>query len=247
MTSTYPATAADRERPSRALSSARVTLGILWRYYAPQSVIDVGCGAGAWMKAAAELGAERVQGLDGAGVTKEQAVVPFDQIRPLDLGQPFSLPETFDLAICVEAAGRLRPSRSVGFIKDLAKLARVVVFSAAAPCQDDGRHINAQWPEHWAALFRQEGYVALDFLRSQLWNNPEVDWWHAQNAILYVKEDHFLDLPSFQELRHHQVVRPLSLVHPALLEEAQQPTLQEACFKILPRSLWRAVSSRRER
>ena len=38
-------------------TSARVVLGMLYQHYVPQSVIDVGCGRGAWLAAAEALGA----------------------------------------------------------------------------------------------------------------------------------------------------------------------------------------------
>jgi len=44
----------DQVLPS--LESARVLLPHLWKYMQPRSVLDVGCGRGAWVAACHELG-----------------------------------------------------------------------------------------------------------------------------------------------------------------------------------------------
>ena len=48
-----------------SLRSAEALLGLLWQISQPRSVIDVGCGRGAWLAAAERLGAEVLTGLDG--------------------------------------------------------------------------------------------------------------------------------------------------------------------------------------
>ena len=54
--------------------SAAIVLGLLYEYYKPQSVIDVGCGPGAWLAAAESLGAITLKGLDGEWVIEEGSV-----------------------------------------------------------------------------------------------------------------------------------------------------------------------------
>jgi hypothetical protein len=63
-------------------------------------------------------------------------------------------------------------------------------------------HINEQWPEYWAKLFQKRGYRPVDRLRSRLWGCNDVEWWYAQNALLYVRADKFesLGLTTEQEV-----------------------------------------------
>src|SRR4051794_16945989 len=48
-----------------ALRSARIYVKHLWRFFQPASVLDVGCGRGAWLKACHELGTRKLMGFDG--------------------------------------------------------------------------------------------------------------------------------------------------------------------------------------
>jgi hypothetical protein len=47
-------------------------------------------------------------------------------------------------------------------------------------------------------------------LRVRLWEHPEVDWWYAQNGLLFVHEDVAEPAPTGA---------PLPLVHPQLFVE----------------------------
>ena len=54
-------------------------------------------------------------------------------------------------------------------------------------------------------------------LRARVWEDERVDWWYAQNALLYVREDRLAALGL------HPVERVLALVHPIhFLEVAER-------------------------
>ena len=53
-------------------NSAKEVLTLLYEYYRPQSVIDMGCGRGAWLAIAESLGSTKLKGLDGSWVKKEE-------------------------------------------------------------------------------------------------------------------------------------------------------------------------------
>jgi cyclopropane fatty-acyl-phospholipid synthase-like methyltransferase len=52
-------------RDEGSAASARVVLGLLYKFYRPQSVIDVGCGRGTWLAAAESLGSTTLSESDG--------------------------------------------------------------------------------------------------------------------------------------------------------------------------------------
>ena len=62
-----------------SLQSARRVLPHLLRLVAPRSIVDVGCGVGTWLKAAAELGVRDLAGLDGAYVDRALLQIPHEQ------------------------------------------------------------------------------------------------------------------------------------------------------------------------
>ncbi|KVR42929.1 hypothetical protein WK17_15675 [Burkholderia multivorans] len=94
----------------------------------------------------------------------------------------------FDLVMTLEVAEHLPFERAETFVGELTDCADVVLFSAATPYQYGVDHVNEQWPEFWATIFRARGFSCFDIFRDSIWNAPDVDWWYAQNTFLYVKD-----------------------------------------------------------
>jgi SAM-dependent methyltransferase len=181
----------------------------------PASVVDVGCGSGAWLRALAEEGVEDYLGLDGDYVSG-RLQIPADHFRATDIAGPLELPRRFDLVVCLEVAEHLPASTADTFVDSLVGLGDAVLFSAAIPYQGGVHHVNEQWPEYWATKFRARGYVALDPFRRRLWNDDQVDTWFAQNLVLYVTGRRAASEPRLgAELARSEGVL-LSLVHPRL-------------------------------
>jgi SAM-dependent methyltransferase len=168
--------------------SAEVVVPLAVDLVKPASVVDVGCGTGAWLAAFHSAGVQRVLGIDGDYIAREALHIPNESFISMDLAQPrdFSISETFDLAVSLEVAEHLPPSAAPQFVRSLTRLAPVVLFSAAVPGQTGTGHINERWPTYWAALFFQHGYAQLDPFRTRLWRDTRVAWWYRQNLFLYV-------------------------------------------------------------
>lgn len=172
-----------------------------------QSVIDVGCGEGWWGKAFQDTGCG-VLGIDGDYI--ENPVIDF---RPCDLSQ--SLPDlgTFDLAVSLEVAEHLDPSRAEGFIADLCRLAPVVLFSAAIPGQGGADHRNEQWPDYWVEKFEANGYECSGALRWEIWSDERVENWYRQNLIVATSTPQ-----HFPRLFDTPVAEVFPVVHPILFD-----------------------------
>lgn len=203
----------------QSLRSARNVLPRLFRTYRPSSVIDVGCGVGTWLRAALDLGVGVGLGLDGAYVESDQLVIPPELFLPADLAKPGLVDVVsgrqhphFDLVICLEVAEHLPFERSASLVDELCRLGDVVLFSAAIPFQHGTGHINEQWAEFWALHFRSRGFRCFDILRNQLWSHTGVDWWYAQNMLLFVKEGS----AAFERFPAEAMDGPLSRVHPMI-------------------------------
>jgi SAM-dependent methyltransferase len=194
-----------------SLSSARAVLPVLFRYSRPDSVVDVGCGLGPWLKAAIELGVTDAVGIDGEYVDTTGLLIPRANYRTLDLREPITLNRRFDLAISLEVAEHLPICRSESFVDDLVALSDVILFSAALPYQGGTNHINEQWLEFWALIFRKHGYVPCDLLRQEVWGNPNVEFWYSQNLVVFCTPQHARDAFPSESVA---LRRPLSHPHP---------------------------------
>ena len=214
----------------------------------PRSVVDVGCGRGAWLAACLRHGVRSGLGLDGPWVAPESLEVPSEVVRTVDLTRPLENGRAFDLAICLEVAHHLAPQAAETIVDTLISLAPVILFSASVPGQRGHHHLNEQWPSYWAAKFRARGFAAHDAVRPRLWNNPSVAWWYAQNSMLYIADAAELTPAARHELAASAVDEPLPLVHPGMLaaiEHLHARELEEARgLRQASRSLVAAVAGR---
>jgi SAM-dependent methyltransferase len=219
-------------------SSAAQVVPYLVSQFRPQSVVDVGCGIGTWAAEFRRQGVPVVIGIDGAYVDKSQLRIPESSFLSRDLERPLASLETFDLAISVEVAEHLSPSRASSFVEDLIRLAPVVVFSAAVPFQGGKNHVNEQWSSYWHSLFAAKGFRSIDCLRARFWNDPSVAVWYRQNMMVYASEDRAQQFASLGQ------AMPVDVVHPELFQNKMiQPPLK-VILKGLPGAFKRALELR---
>jgi glycosyltransferase involved in cell wall biosynthesis len=197
-----------------SLRSARAVLPILFEFRKPASVIDVGCGTGAWLRVANDLGAAEIAGLDGPWIDQTALLFPPSCFREWDLARPLRISGRYDLAISIETAEHLPYERSEGFVGDLCGLSDMVLFSSAVPYQGGVAHVNEQWLEFWAILFRRHGYVACDILRERIWPLPEVEYWYKQNLLVFAKAELAYEIFPAASIKPNL---PLSVCHPLTL------------------------------
>lgn len=243
---------------SGAKRSAEIVVPLVLQFLTVRSVVDVGCGDGSWLAVFREHGVKETLGVDGEYVDKSFLQIPQDCFQALDLAKPFGLGRVFDLAVSLEVAEHLPADFAPVFVECLTRLAPVVLFSAAIPFQGGTNHINEQWPEAWAALFREYGYLPVDLVRKRVWHNDAVDWWYAQNILLFARADLIESNPTLKAEFEQTNPSRLALVHPKqylylggrYLEadsRAQKPMLPlgvKAASKYLLICLRNALSSR---
>lgn len=196
--------------------SAAAVVPLVMKLLQPRSVIDVGCGTGSWLAAFKQHGVADVLGIDGPYVDPAQLEIETCEFMAADVTQSIEVGREFDLAISVEVAEHLPESGADQFVEMLARLAPVILFSAAAPHQGGEHHINEQWPDYWVKRFSAKGFAALDPIRRLLWNRAGIDWWYAQNLLLFARPDQLATilakLPEFERSEENAGI--LALVHP---------------------------------
>lgn len=174
---------------TRSLESARIFVNAAWSYVQPRSVLDVGCGRGAWLKAWRDNGAEVIVGYDGAWNNQANMIDPAISFKATDLNAPFADGRRFDLAMSVEVAEHLEENNAGVFVDSLTASADIVLFGAAFSHQGGNNHINEQPHTYWAQIFSERGFLPFDLFRPYLWNDERICYWYRQNTFLYAKKN----------------------------------------------------------
>ena len=194
--------------------SAREIVPLVIELIRPQSVIDLGCGSGIWLSVFREHGIQDYFGIDGNWIDKKMLEIPEEQFLSFDLKNPFQMDRQFDLVMSMEVVEHLPSQCAEIFVESLVRLAPVILFSAAIPLQGGTDHVNEQWPEYWVRYFDEKGYVVIDCIRKKIWQNENVEWWYAQNLLIFVRRDHLESCPLLKREFKNTDLSQLSIVHP---------------------------------
>jgi SAM-dependent methyltransferase len=178
-----------------ARSAARV-LPCLLNELQIRSVLDVGCGQGAWLNVWLRLGVTDVVGIDGAYVDRSKLAIPVTAFRAMDLTAHFCLGQRFDLVQSLEVAEHLPESSAASFVGSLVQHGDIVLFSAAPPGQGGDNHVNERDYEYWRHLFAARDYVPVDYVRPLVREDLTVEPWYRFNTLLYVSRSRLEQLPT---------------------------------------------------
>ena len=77
-----------------------------------ESLLDVGCGRGAWLREWLNAGVKTVHGIDGPYVQRQSLLVSSDDFTAVDLSKKFHLGRRFSLVSSLEVAEHLPASAS---------------------------------------------------------------------------------------------------------------------------------------
>ena len=192
--------------------SASVVVPAVVDLVRPRSVIDVGCGGGAWAAEFVRNGVPDVLGVDGDYVDPSVLALPAGCFLACDLTSSFvdRIGRRFDLVVCLEVAEHLSTEHAERFAASLTELGDTILFSAAIPGQGGTNHVNEQWPSWWSRLFAAAGFEVVDVLRARFWNDERVAVWYRQNVFVYTRRPEVLARASAGS------TLPVDAVHPEL-------------------------------
>lgn len=194
--------------------SAKEIVPLVLELIQPKSVIDVGCGEGIWLSVFKECGVENILGVDGDSVDRKMLQIPEECFLSFDMRNPLRIDRQFDLVVSSELGEHLPGECAETFVDSLTRLGPVILFSAAIPFQGGTFHINEQWPDYWVKCFQEKGYVVIDCIRKKVWQNDNVEWWYAQNILMFVRQNHIERYPLLKREIEHTNTVMLSVVHP---------------------------------
>jgi len=160
------------------------------------SVLDVGCGRGAWLNEWRNAGVAIAQGIDGPYVQRSSLLISEQDFISVDLSKPFDSNRRYDLVTCLEVAEHLPPFAAETLVSSLVKHSDRVLFSAATRGQGGENHLNERPLSYWQRLFADHDYVAFDAVRPSFRRDPLVEPWYKFNTILYVRSAAISALPK---------------------------------------------------
>jgi SAM-dependent methyltransferase len=160
------------------------------------SVLDVGCGAGAWLAACRSLGVTDYVGVDGDYVDRSLLMIEPDRFLPGDISRPFDLGRQFDLVQCLEVGEHIPTAASATLVDNITRHGRYILFSAAVPGQGGADHINEQRYEYWRDLFAARDYRLFDFVRPRVQREDAIEPWYRYNLLFFCREDAIGALPK---------------------------------------------------
>ena len=153
-----------------------------------RSVIDVGCGSGAYAAEFQRTGIKSI-GLEhsphGVELARKQGV----DCRPFDVAMPVAeqIREVADLVYSFEVAEHLPASLADNFVHFMASLGPLVVFAAAQPKQGGIGHINEQPRSYWIEKFERAGCqystAESETLRARLRKDETSDWFYKNTCV----------------------------------------------------------------
>jgi SAM-dependent methyltransferase len=176
---------------------------------APNSLLDVGCGTGTWLRAALDSGITDVLGVDGVDIQPGNLVIPAGYFRQDDLTRPVDLGRKFSTVLCLEVAEHLDERHSGTLLDTLTLHSDRIIFSAACPGQPGQHHVNCQWPSWWQNGFNNRGFRCDDDLRWRLWEDSAVEPWYRQNIFVACRDSE----SAGREPRLRHVIHPEMLSH----------------------------------
>lgn len=170
--------------------SAKAVVDILMKHFAPASVVDIGCGAGIYLREFEQYGVD-IEGFDGSPAAVEESLVGA-KIKVYDLTTPLSLNRRFDLVLCIEVAEHLEKEFADVLVDTLCRLGDILVFTAATPGQgpESIGHINEQPHDYWIDKFSQRGFAyddrTTEVVRKEM-TDSDVVWWVSKNLMIFKK------------------------------------------------------------
>lgn len=179
-----------------ALQSAEDFYDSFLNHFNINSILDVGCGRGAWLSVAKRKNIKTVFGIDGDYVDLNTLLISQKEFEKKNIELPFELNTKFDLVQCLEVGEHINIDKSEILVKNIINHGDFILFSAAQPGQGGTNHINEQEIKFWKKIFNNNGYLAFDFPRYLINDKKNIMPWYRYNMILYVNKEKLDLIPN---------------------------------------------------
>lgn len=153
----------------------------------PRTLVDVGCGSGAFLREVQALGVTCI------GIENSEHAIATCRSRGLDVRHADLRDSKLefgkhDLATSFEVAEHLPESLADAYVRLLCSLSAQVAITAAPPGQGGINHINEQPQAYWVAKFAAHGFELqpeIGDVLSKRWRAENVAYWYADNLMVF--------------------------------------------------------------
>jgi SAM-dependent methyltransferase len=157
------------------------------RLFEPASVIDVGCGSGAFLVQLKQRGIQ-VKGLEysdaGIALCLEKGI----PVEKFDLESSVATEGNFDLTTSFEVGEHVPGSLADNYVRVISQFSPVVIMSAATIGQGGSDHVNEQPHEYWIEKMQGRGFDHDGQTSNQVrleWAEKGVASWYTNNAMIF--------------------------------------------------------------
>ena len=198
--------------------SAMKIINVIKKFYMPQSVFDLGCGVGTWLKAWQDNGASEILGVDANEMDEKYLYIPRKNLQIIDFEkQTVNLEKKFDLEMTLECLEHISNEKEDVAFNTLTNASDLILFSAAIPYQVGTNHINCHKLTYWVEKFKRAGFVCFDIIRPELLKNAvDVGPWYMQNILVFARNDK-QEMLTKQGLK--PVDKPVMFYHSEILKD----------------------------
>ena len=170
-----------------ASESAQAMAATIDRMFKPNSLIDVGCGAGTLLAQFKQNGLD-VKGLEysdaGIALCGKKGVY----VEKFDLETEEVIHGSWDLTVSFEVAEHLPESLADNYVRVISQFSPIVIMSAATVGQGGLNHVNEQPHKYWIEKMQRRGF---DYDR-QTSHQVRVEWagmgvasWYVNNTMIF--------------------------------------------------------------
>lgn len=181
-----------------SLRSAKAFLTTINLPFEVNSILDVGCGKGAWLSQWQQGYTKEIFGVDGDYVNVDSLLIPKEKFLAVDLRKSFDLNKKFSVVECLEVAEHIDESCADILIQSIINHGDIVLFSAAQKGQGGEFHVNEQPINYWVKKFNHHDYVCFDYVRPQIKDELKIEPWYRFNMVIFIHKNKLstLNLPE---------------------------------------------------
>lgn len=179
------------------------------------SVLDLGCGLGAWSSVLEEQLNPKLELIDHPATPIEELLVEDKSVfKPLNLDISLPCEGQRDMILCIEVLEHFKEEVALRLHDFICNSTDLVLFSAAVPGQGGIGHINCRRHSYWHDKFSNRGFKYFDGFKSEIVHDQAIPFWLRQNLFIYYRDNY----SSYFKGRANYTPEGFELIHSGMLK-----------------------------